>query len=236
MIRMYLGLISLLIAVVGCDRTVTVYGTVQLDGTPVHLGSVTFRPVEEGASTIVSGHISTDGTYTTPTGVADGLKPGEFHVTIEAVEVVPVEESGSDSTFRPFVPYCYGYVDGSGLVCVVDRGKNEYNIALDLALIGRVTLDGESLDAGNVVLHLADGADDQVFEAAIQDNGSFTVRRQQASLPRGEYIVTVNGTDEMAVPERYSDPERSDLRYSVAPGQVYFDIKLTSREIAFDQN
>ena len=73
---------------VGCDRgpkMAPVVGTVTVNGEPIKLGTIMFYPSSGRPAT---GQIGSDGTYSLTTlEPGDGAPPGEYVVTIDAVEV-----------------------------------------------------------------------------------------------------------------------------------------------------
>jgi hypothetical protein len=107
---------------------------------------------------------------------------------------------------------------------------------------GKVLFKDEPLASGTVSFH---GPDGTIKSAAIAPDGTYVIR----SCPAGPVTITVeshprvppglalakgprssaSGPRERPVniPDRYRDPKRSDLTYTVGRGQHTFDILLT---------
>jgi hypothetical protein len=120
-----------LVACAGCGGTheSTVYGTVYLDDKPLHTGNVTFYPSAQGAA--VYSQIAQDGTYRLSTGSEEGLKPGEYKVTVMATENPPAAAPGQAPPIgKPITPPKYGLLDQTDLVFTVTPGENEIDLHL----------------------------------------------------------------------------------------------------------
>ncbi len=70
----------------GCspgDGRLAVEGTVTLDGRPLDLGSISFRPMDGDAESISVATVR-DGAFQMP--ASRGLLPGAYHVTVQAFQ------------------------------------------------------------------------------------------------------------------------------------------------------
>jgi hypothetical protein len=130
--------IALAAAVIGgcSELTATVSGTVNLDGKPLRIaksqrGTVLFRPVEGGAT--ATALIDEHGKYSITTGGSSGLAPGDYLVAVRATEITPAIADSPAPTGKPFTPYVYGDPIESGLMCIVRRGDQTYDIELSSA-------------------------------------------------------------------------------------------------------
>ena len=107
---------------------------------------------------------------------------------------------------------------------------------------GKVTLDGKSVEFGDVRFLSDDG---RVATGKIQSDGSYrmgTAKWGDGVLP-GNYRVTVQVREMMEdpsemfpgrsgpsqIPEKYEQPETSGLQFEVAEGKDRFDIELSSK-------
>jgi hypothetical protein len=81
-----LTIVAAVTGLVGCrsEYDATLSGVVTLDGKPVSQGRVTWTPVDAGSAAYAT--IDRDGSYEVRTGLATGLKPGEYYVTVAANE------------------------------------------------------------------------------------------------------------------------------------------------------
>lgn len=122
--RYYLAFIILLgLCTVGCGHKLPsqVSGTVTLDGKALPVGTVTFRPVTEGA--VAYGSIDPNGNYTVRTGTDKGLVSGEYVVTVVATTGVP-------PMGKLLIPPRYGNPKESGLRFTVDASTNRIDLPL----------------------------------------------------------------------------------------------------------
>ena len=111
------------------DSSVT--GIVTLDSQPLTLGTVAFFPSAGGPPAY--GQVQSDGSYEVRTGREDGLKSGEYQITVVANERPTVAQSpngGPPPPGKPITPIWYRTVDSSGLNFTVAPGSND--IPLDL--------------------------------------------------------------------------------------------------------
>ncbi len=101
-----------------------------LDGVPLSFGTVTFKPVGQGATAY--GTIAADGTYSVKTGSGQGLDPGEYAVAVAATKMPDdYDDSAAESPLPEYVsPERYADTATSGLSYAVNRGKNLINIEL----------------------------------------------------------------------------------------------------------
>jgi hypothetical protein len=94
---------------------------VTLDGKALSVGTVTFRPVTEGA--VAYGSIDQNGNYTVRTGTDKGLVSGEYIVTIVAT-------TGPPPMGKLLIPRRYGNPQESGLRFTVDASTNRIDLPL----------------------------------------------------------------------------------------------------------
>jgi hypothetical protein len=85
---------------------------------------------------------------------------------------------------------------------------------------GKVTLKGQPLPAGDVILVSLDQPKPRVFTAAIQPDGQYAPTE---AIAPGKYVVTVTGK---GVPEKYQTTTTSPLRVEVKTPPTVFDIAL----------
>jgi len=121
----------LLLALTGCGAPEsTVSGTVTLDGKPLSLGTVTFHPQAEG--TPGYGEIDADGQYNVQTNSGGGLVPGDYMITVVALEpsVVPTDPKAMPSPGKRLTPEGYASVKTTDLRRAVDAGPNQIDLPL----------------------------------------------------------------------------------------------------------
>jgi len=122
-----------LMAIIGCGGTYhsTVSGEVSLDGAKLTLGTVAFHPVGGGPASYAA--ITGAGTYAMQTGREQGLKTGEYVVTVVANER-PTElrskDGGPPAPGKRLTPPWYGAKLTSGLRYTIERGRNTINLEL----------------------------------------------------------------------------------------------------------
>lgn len=116
---------------VGCGGTheSSVYGTVYLDDQPLPMGNVTFYPTEGGAA--VYSQIARDGSYRLTTGSEEGLKPGEYRVTVVATDNPPAEPGQTPPIGKRITPEKYSRLEQTDLEYTVTPGNNEIDIRLE---------------------------------------------------------------------------------------------------------
>src|SRR5688572_6137425 len=90
--RVVLLLVTLVCTGCGGTHESSVSGVVYLDDKPLSTGNVTYYPSEGGAA--VYSRIGADGAYTLSTGSEEGLKPGEYKVTVMATDNPPAAAPG----------------------------------------------------------------------------------------------------------------------------------------------
>lgn len=130
-LSMLLVVIATISALLGCSggQESAVEGVVTLDGSPLSRGSVTFVPVEQGAS--ATAEIGPDGRYEARTATAVGLSPGEYLVTVRAREdAIPNPGGGAPAPGKLITPEKYGNSATSGFRFSVNPGDNEINLDL----------------------------------------------------------------------------------------------------------
>lgn len=99
-------------------------GTVLLDDKSLEKGMITFNPKADGAPGY--GQVI-DGNFTIRTGDKEGLKSGEYTVTIYHM-TVPAEESGESAQF--LTPKKYASVATSDLRAEVKPGANTFTFKM----------------------------------------------------------------------------------------------------------
>lgn len=117
----------LIAATLGCGtHESSVTGTVTLDDVPLSRGTVTFHPKAGGAAAYA--RIDAEGHYTIKTGDQEGLKPGEYVVTVVATTPPPPENPSGFG--KLLTPERYGTVEKSGLEYTVSTGHNRIDLRL----------------------------------------------------------------------------------------------------------
>jgi len=121
------------VAMSGCGGVydASVSGVVQLDGKPVHRGTVCYNPAGNGPSAY--GRIESDGSYFLRTGREEGIPSGQYKVTVVANE--PPAEKRSETGGPPpagklITPAWYKSAKTSGLDYSIESGSNEINLEL----------------------------------------------------------------------------------------------------------
>jgi hypothetical protein len=121
------------LALAGCGGIydATVSGTVSLDGKKLTVGTVSFHPVAGGPASYAQ--VSSDGTYAVQTGREQGLKSGDYVVTVEANErptELRSQDGGPPAIGKRITPSWYGAKQTSGLRYTVEGGRNTINLEL----------------------------------------------------------------------------------------------------------
>lgn len=115
-----------LLAIAGCRSDWgTATGAVTLDGKRMNKGSVTFHPVSGGP--LAYGTIDSSGTYRAATGTEDGLKTGEYVVTVIDQNV---PDSSSPELVKFLTPEKYAAPTTSDLKVTVKSGGNTFDFTL----------------------------------------------------------------------------------------------------------
>ena len=105
---------------------------------------------------------------------------------------------------------------------------------------GKVTLDGQPLERGTVTFHPVAGG--PAAYGQIQANSSYRLKTGSAAgLALGKYVVTVVATESpklseeagekippLLTPERYGEVKRTDLEFTIRPGDNTIDLALTN--------
>ncbi len=127
--------VSLLSAGCGGDtlETVTVSGTVTIDGTPLDNGVVRFVPTDTDKGRLATGAIKEGGKFELATAGSTGVLEGDYKVTVESMKITPdvpqkdreLGIGGKESA----IPKKYNSAETSGLTEKVDGAKT---ITLDL--------------------------------------------------------------------------------------------------------
>ncbi len=135
--RSWLIIVLLPVLLVGCGKTLpaTVTGIVTLDGQslpegPRVTGSVIFYPVSSGAASY--GTVTSDGKYSMKTGGTQGLKPGEYRVTVRVVDIDPPPTGGYNNApaSKMLTPSRYQDRELTDLKVTVIQEKNEIDLKL----------------------------------------------------------------------------------------------------------
>jgi hypothetical protein len=130
----FLVLLSLLL-IVGCQQEpTTVSGLVTLDGRPLTSGgsvrgTVVFHPASEQGP-MLSGLIDSGGKYQLAMGSSMSVAPGDYWVTVSAVEAMPPTKEQPEPSGRQITPAKYASAADSGLQCRVVPGLNKLDLAL----------------------------------------------------------------------------------------------------------
>lgn len=107
-------------------------GRVTLDGEPLPLGNVTFKPTDINGSAAYA-KIDDSGYYKVQTGREFGLPPGSYEVAVMARERPAQrygENGGPPPAGKQLTPDWYRSTDSSGLTVDVKPGSNAYDIEL----------------------------------------------------------------------------------------------------------
>jgi hypothetical protein len=118
--------LALFVGASGCGKgnPSTVKGSVTVDGQALTSGDVTFTPVENGP--VAYGQIDSSGNYFLRTGDQEGLKPGEYTVTVVATGPPP-----NDKDPPPLLtPPKYSSAQTSDLKKTVAPGGNTISLEL----------------------------------------------------------------------------------------------------------
>jgi hypothetical protein len=118
------------LAAVGCGSELgsTVHGIVSVDGQTLPTGTVSYHPLGEGA--VAYGQIDSAGKYSVKTGASSGLAPGEYRVTVVAVEVEPATNSIDSPAGRRITPDRYQDVNSTDLRFQIRPGSNTIDLQL----------------------------------------------------------------------------------------------------------
>ncbi|MCI0457764.1 MAG: HEAT repeat domain-containing protein, partial [Gemmataceae bacterium] len=208
----------------GSDRPGTILGKVTLDGKPLGGGTVTFDPTKGGKP--LSTAINPDGTF-----LLKSVPAGSYKVRVVGDEKGKPGKEEKPPKGAGRIPAKYN--QESVLLFEVTGGENELHLALrsesgPLAVgrvSGRVTYKGKPLPGGAITFVSAGGL---VAGALIDSDGRYQADR----VPVGEARIAVNVRalkdlpGLVALPERYSDADRSGLTYTVTKGKQEFNIDL----------
>ena len=118
----------LFLFITGCSGGMgKVTGQVNLDGTPLPTGDISFLP--DGPGTPVTGRIAS-GNYSLKLGTDTGIPPGKYKVAIVAVEAQPVTPGQPELPPKLLTPAKYNNVATSGLTAEVKPGSNSFKFDL----------------------------------------------------------------------------------------------------------
>jgi hypothetical protein len=123
MIRSLGGLLALILCcTLGCSKTNTVSGKVTLDGQPLTTGTVTFNPKGEAPAAI--GQIDSSGRYRLSVGTSANVAPGQYQVTIVAVELIAPTPTDPSPLPKKLLPAKYELPENPEMVREVKAGEN----------------------------------------------------------------------------------------------------------------
>jgi hypothetical protein len=115
----------------GSSTEATVTGIVTLDGNPIPKGMISFVPANEGTQAYAMSDES--GNYEVYTGRVEGLRAGEYKVTVVARKQPTITKTADGGPAPPgeaITPRWYAYPDFSGLSFNIEAGSNEINLQL----------------------------------------------------------------------------------------------------------
>lgn len=120
-------------AATGCGSSseATVSGIITLDGNPIPKGMISFIPATDGTQAYAMSDES--GNFEVYTGRVEGLRTGEYKVTVVARKQPTVTKTADGGPAPPgeaITPRWYAYPDSSGLLFNVESGSNEINLQL----------------------------------------------------------------------------------------------------------
>lgn len=123
---------TILATLAGCggDLDASVKGVVTIGGDPLPTGSIVFHPDGDGPTG--TAEIQQDGSFVVRTASQTGLRPGEYVVTITAVEgdtTLPTAENRNPE-MRLLVPARYALPETSGLRYTITPGNNVIQVSL----------------------------------------------------------------------------------------------------------
>jgi hypothetical protein len=87
---------------------------------------------------------------------------------------------------------------------------------------GKVTYKGKPLPAGTITFA---GADAKAVSAPLAEDGTYAATK----IEPGTYKIAIDtrkAANAVAIPEKYSDPDKSSLTYQVQKGSQTHDIDL----------
>jgi len=118
------------LAMVGCSRSelVPLTGSVTLDGQPVAAADITFHNQSGGPSGY--GNILPEGTYFAKTGSQEGLKPGEYKISIRVTEVPEKIDWANPKPRKLLSPARYANPGTSGLSYTLPASGGTFDITL----------------------------------------------------------------------------------------------------------
>lgn len=125
-----------LLAFTGCGGDwSSVSGKLSLDGKPLASGenrqvTLMFQP-ESGGGPPAAAQVDSSGYYTLSTGSRGGLPPGNYVVTISAMDLSFPAGPNNPPVRRLITPLKYAQPEQSGLRCVVQPGRNQFDFGLD---------------------------------------------------------------------------------------------------------
>jgi len=128
------AVLLLLAIATGCrEAPTTVSGSVTLDGKRLAMregmrGTVVFQPAQGGP--VLNGIIGAEGTYRMAAGSSNSVQPGNYVVTVSAVEFIPPTETNPQPSSKRITPAKFASAAESGLRVTVAPGANDINLAL----------------------------------------------------------------------------------------------------------
>jgi hypothetical protein len=147
-IRWWLTACANVLIVAGCrEQPTTVQGLVTLDGKPLAIhqhmrGTIVFQPTRSDGTTL-NGIIDAAGRYELTSGSSFAVAPGNYSVTVSAVELVTPDETHPQSSGRRITPAKYASAADSGFRVEVLPGVNRVNLAMTSDTVPPATADGD---------------------------------------------------------------------------------------------
>lgn len=221
----------------GCSELSSrVSGQVSLDGQKVSIGesergTVQFRPIDGGPN--ATAIIGSDGTYSLNTGTSDGVKPGEYMVSVRLVEMVPAAEEGGAPSGRPLTPAIYANPLESGLQCTVKAGDNNFDIELDSSAgpireMKIVADEEEQVDAADSGVEVESDLAEQSTESPSEESDTTSESSPNNSATSGDESST-EGDGEQSGAEQ-SEAGEEDKSSGPDVGQPSIDLDKSKVE------
>jgi hypothetical protein len=107
-------------------------GKVTLDGSPLRTGIVTFHNLKDGPSGY--SQIWPDGSYSARTGSFNGLRPGQYAVTVSAYEAPAPAAGFVEKMPQAITPVRYANPEASGITYTLPPSGGRYDVELSSKL------------------------------------------------------------------------------------------------------
>ena len=119
-----------MIGLVGCSagNVGTVGGTVEYKEKPLPNATVTFYPVKSGPEAY--GRTDASGNFSLQTGSDPGAAPGDYIVTVSAMEIPETKSNKAEAVPKLLTPMKYREKDKTDLKATVNSGTNTINLKL----------------------------------------------------------------------------------------------------------